>query len=440
MARLNVKAPSSRTHEGAKAKTISAEGQLRRSLMSCLLWEKEFYEDGKDVAARIADLVPRVEPRRAAEMAEEARNRMLLRHAPLLVAREMARHPEHKALVSGVLRNIIQRPDELTEFLAIYWKDGRQPLSAQVKKGLAAAFGKFDEYQLAKYNRKGAVTLRDVLFLSHARAETPEQDALWKRLIAGELAAPDTWEVSLSAKSGLSRKEKWERLLRENRLGALALLRNLRNLHEEQVDAALVEDALAKIRVHKILPFRFVAAARHVPQWEAWIESAMMKSLEGRATLPGRTAVLVDVSGSMDARLSARSDMKRVDAGCGLAILACEIFQDVVFFSFSDQLMPVPKRRGFALRDAILASQPMQGTYLGKAVRDVYLMERGLSRLIVITDEQSHDPVPDPGSRGYLINIGSSQNGVGYGPWIHIDGWSEAVLDYIVKMEDDGGR
>ena len=50
------------THEGAAAKQISAEQQLRRSVMSCLLWEKEFYEDGKDIAARIAALVPRVKP------------------------------------------------------------------------------------------------------------------------------------------------------------------------------------------------------------------------------------------------------------------------------------------------------------------------------------------------------------------------------------------
>jgi hypothetical protein len=33
--------------------------------------------------------------------------------------------------------------DELSEFVAIYWKDGRVPLSGQVKKGLAAAFPKF---------------------------------------------------------------------------------------------------------------------------------------------------------------------------------------------------------------------------------------------------------------------------------------------------------
>ncbi len=94
---------------------------------------------------------------------------------------------------------MIQRADELSEFVAIYWAGGRQPLSAQVKKGLAAAFGKFDEYALAKYDRAGAVRLRDVLFLSHARPVDEAQAALWKRLAENELATPDTWEVALSA-------------------------------------------------------------------------------------------------------------------------------------------------------------------------------------------------------------------------------------------------
>jgi hypothetical protein len=43
-----------------------------------------------------------------------------------------------------------------------------------------------------------------------------------------------------------------------------------------------------------------------------------------------------------------------------------------------------------------------------------------------------------PQSKGYLINVASNKNGVGYGQWIHIDGWSDKVLDYIVKYEDSG--
>ena len=56
-------------------------------------------------------------------------------------------------------------------------------------------------------------------------------------------------------------------------------------------------------------------------------------------------------------------------------------------------------------------------------------------RLIVITDEQSHDKLPAPTAAGYVINVASFKNGVGYGPWMHIDGWSEAVIGYIREFE-----
>src|SRR5947207_2879649 len=138
--------------------------------------------------------------------------------------------------------------------------------SSNLVKGLAAAFTKFDEYQLAKYDRAGAIRLRDVLFLAHAKPKDEAQAALWKRLIAGELATPDTWEVALSASQGEGKREAWERLLRENKLGALALLRNLRNFREAGVDGDLVASALASMKTARVLPFRFIAAARYAPQ------------------------------------------------------------------------------------------------------------------------------------------------------------------------------
>ena len=58
-------------------------------------------------------------------------------------------------------------------------------------------------------------------------------------------------------------------------------------------------------------------------------------------------------------------------------------------------------------------------------------------RLIVITDEQSADRVPDPLGRGYVINVASAKNGVGYGKWVHVDGFSEAVIRYISEIEND---
>ena len=445
--RLNVfkQKPRPRTHEGAPARVITPEQALRRSVLSCMLWEGEFYEDGVQIAGRIQELVPQVGAERVAALAVEARERMKLRHAPLLLVREMARHSTHRALVAETLERVIQRADELSEFVAIYWAGGRQPLSAQVKKGLAAAFGKFDEYALAKYDRAGAVRLRDVLFLSHARPVDEAQAALWKRLAENELATPDTWEVALSATGrgeGDSKRAVWERLLTERKLGALALLRNLRNLRSANVSEELVLSALAELKTDRVLPFRFLAAARNAPQWETALEAAMFRALEGRAgKLAGRTVLLVDVSGSMEAAISHRSEMRRTDAAYGLAILLGEIAEKVTIYTFSEKAVMTPSRRGMALRDALDRSQLHAGTYLGAALKQVEAEVReGWDRLIVITDEQSHDQIPAPRGKGYVINVASNRNGVGYGAWTHIDGWSEAVVEYIAELEAAGSN
>src|SRR5271166_6061148 len=344
MARLNMLKLNfgARTHEGAPARNISTELQLRRSVLACLLWESQFYEDGVEIAGRIAELVPKVAADKVAGLAVEAREKMKLRHAPLLLVREMARHATHRGLVAETLARVIQRADELAEFVAIYWKDGRVPLSGQVKKGLASSFPKFDEYQLAKYDRGGPIKLRDVLFLCHAKPRDQAQAEVWKKLVSGSLTTPDTWEVALS--SGADKREAWERLLREQKLGALALLRNLRNMREAGVDESLVLAALGSMGTARVLPFRFLAAARYAPQWEEPLEQAMLKCVAGQEKLKGKTIVLVDVSGSMTAPLSRRSEMQRTDAAYGLAVLLREIAEKVSVFSFSDDLVDVPAR------------------------------------------------------------------------------------------------
>jgi len=217
-------------------------------------------------------------------------------------------------------------------------------------------------------------------------------------------------------------------------------LRNLRNLRAVNVSEDLVLSALAELKTDRVLPFRFLAAARNAPQWEAALEAAMFRALEGRAgKLAGHTVLLVDVSGSMESANSGRSEMRRTDAAYGLAILLREIAEKVTIYTFSEKAVRVPSRRGMALRDALDQSQLHSGTYLGAALKHIEAEVReGWDRLIVITDEQSHDQVSAPRGKGYVINVASNRNGVGYGAWTHIDGWSEAVVEYIVELEAAG--
>ena len=434
--RTNVatKIPAQYTAEGAQAARITPEQRLRRLSATCMLWEDNFYIDGKTTAELIKDLVAQVSPEFAAAVAYEARSKQNLRHLPLLVVREMARLPLHKRLVALLLPDVIQRADEISEFVSIYWKDKKQPLSAGVKKGLAAAFQKFDEYQLAKYDRNNAsVRLRDVLFLSHAKPKDKVQEALWKRLVDGTMASPETWENQLSA--GADKRETFETLMNGNMLGGLAWLRNLRGMAEAGVDSALINAYADRVNLGRVLPFRFIAAARQAPMFEPAIERAMFRSLQERPKFKGKTVVLVDVSGSMAGKVSGKSDISRLDAAAGVAIVVRELCDDAHVFIFSTQVRQVPARRGFALRDAI--GWAAGGTHLGAAVKA--MNGYGYDQLLVFTDEQSMDPVGAPvGKQAYMINVAANRNGVGYGKWNHIDGWSEAVIDYIQYAEAEG--
>jgi 60 kDa SS-A/Ro ribonucleoprotein len=425
-----------RTHEGAVAQKVDAKREIRRTVLTCLLWEDTFYEKGSDIAKRIAELVARNKPEVVAVLAREAREKMQLRHAPLFLTRELARRKGAGPLVAETLEHVIQRADELGEFVALYWKEKKQPLSAGVKRGLAKAFTKFDAYQLAKYDRESVVKLRDVLFLCHAKPKDEAQAALWKNLVENTLEPPDTWEVALSA--GKDKRENFERLLREGKLGGLAVLRNLRLMLASGVDPKLIRERLDK-GVARALPFRFVTAARHAPKLEDALEKAMIKGIAGFESLAGSTGLVVDVSGSMNYKLSKKGETTRMDAAAGLAILLREKAEDFAIATFSDACIELPPRRGFALRDAIVGSQAHSGTYLKRALTQLQEKRewRELQRLIVITDEQSHDGIlPAWTPRAYVVNVAPYKHGISYGNgWTHIDGWSERIVDYLAAVE-----
>lgn len=474
-----------RTHEGAVAATdLTIEQQLQRTVCSCFLWESEFYESGKAIADRIVELVADAPAPLVTRLAVEARHKMHLRRVPLLLLAALAseRRPAGEVLAPEITRRvlgdaiekIISRPDEITEFLAIYCKlYGIEPnklkgrLANQVKKGLGRAFAKFDAYQLAKYVSPSAesgrpIRARDIMFLTHPKASARHQETVGplfhnlankKAIIAG---GADTWETALisgekgqsSATAKQTKRETFERLIKEGRLGYLALLRNLRGMVEAGVDPEVIRmGILLRKGAENVLPFRYVAAARACPQFEPQLDEALSEAINGLPLLFGQTVVLVDVSRSMfDAKLSEKSDMTRFDAGAALASL---VHGNVRMFSFSDHLVEVPPRRGMAGVDALRGSQPHSGTRLFDAL-DQINREIKYDRIIVVTDEQSHpsgprfrhleqstlDSCPDPvGGRGYMVNVASAQNGVGYGPWVHLDGFSEQIFRFIAEVE-----
>lgn len=437
---------------GAIAAHQDAEGLLRRAVMACLLWEDNFYEDGKLSADNIAELIPQVNPFTVAQIAIATRQEQKLRHTPIFIAREMARHPQHREHLGHVLPQILTRADMLTDFLALYWRDGKQPLAKQVKIGLKDAFERLDAYQLAKYDRKTAVKLRDVMKLVHPNPPNQEMAAIYRLLQNRQpLPAPDTWEVSLSA--GSDKRQTWERLIVEKKLGALAFLRNLRNMEKVGVDRDVVRRGLDELNGRWLLPINYIAAAKYAPRYEKDLESLMLRSLGQLPKLAGKTIFVVDVSGSMSQRVSDKSEYTRLDVACAMAMLAVEICEDVVLYatagsdgSRTHKTAVIPTRHGFGLVDTIKnAARDMGGGGIFTRQCLEYVKEQepnGADRVIVFSDSQDCDHpymrVPAPfGTRNYIVDISAHTRGVNYkGVWdAEVAGWSEHFLNYIQQYE-----
>lgn len=449
---------------GARAAAQPNEALLRRVVMTNLLWEKNAYADGTSIADEIKRLVPLVRADVVAAIAVEARTVQKLRHVPLFIVREMARHASHKHLVSETLATVIRRPDEMGEYLSLYWKDEKRALtgtapkriSAQSKRGLAAAFTKFDEYQLGKYNRAKDITLKNILRLVHPVPKDENQSALWKRLINHQLATPDTWEVGLSAaKTKDDKKAVWERLIKAGKLGASAFLKNLRNMESAGVSRSTIAEGFDNLKSDMLLPLDFLRAAKHAPDWIREIESAMLKCAGAWPKLPGWTIMVVDVSGSMGHALSDKSDFKRYDAALAMAVLGSEMCEHISIYATAGsdntrthKTEKIKALRGFALSDHVNSRIPYLGgggIFTRQCLEYIRSQEKETpDRIIVFSDSQDCDRYnsapPKPfGKKNYIVDVSPHKNGVAYrGIWTaEIAGWSEHFLKFISALESE---
>ena len=447
------------------AKPLSDYESLKRSVMACLLWEDNFYEDGESVADRIARYMGNVTPEQAISVLEEAKFDNKLRHVPLYLMVLMAKRGILKA---DEVSKVITRVDDMTQLLALYQNDSanKHMIPHSIQKGVARAFPKFDEYQLAKYKASNkAMKLRDVIRLAHPKPANTEQSQLWKKVVEGNLATPDTWEVALSkAKDSKEKKDAWVRLLTTktedgyNKLGALALLRNLRNIISLNISDAIIKNSIKSMSAKNLLPFQFVTAQRFAPQFSAELEEKFLESartLKSTTPLKGSTIVLLDVSGSMTDTLSERGSTTRVDVAAGLGAIAREIAEDSIIYKFNTKLELVPSHvKGFSLVDSV--REGYGGTSVIECTNNAIDEFRKThdnkfpDRIIVVTDEQTNSDSDYYGhvlkvtnlpkkSHGYFINVGCYEKGIEYpqsSGWTTISGWSDSVLKYIATVEN----
>jgi hypothetical protein len=355
MSKFNTKSRGTKTTNMAGGEAYSQTPELE--LVSILLTsfvQDQYYRSANDTMDRISELLGKVNPKFAAKAAVYARNEFKMRSITHVLAGELAKYVSGQSWAKNFYRDIARRPDDMTEIVSYYFSNVHNKLPGSLKKGFAKAFNKFDAYQLAKYRQEGKdVSLVDLANLIHPVPvdkngmikiskeaylkslspkrikalgnevdEMPDEVSITslEALTLGLLKSTDTWEArkTKAGQTAKTEKEKkdldaklWYELLSEKKLGAMALVRNLRNILEQSPESIdLVINALENenfIKNSMMLPFRFLAAINELEKVNfdrtneviMALNTALDNSLSNIPVFDGRTLVVLDDSGSM---------------------------------------------------------------------------------------------------------------------------------------------
>lgn len=512
MSRFNTNTQgSSRTtnHEGEVAYKLTPELELYATVCTASLQNK-FYEKSDETLSRIKTLIKKVSPEFVAKLAIYAREQMYLRSIPLVLVIELNKHLSNgkmtNSMIEPLTKRVIQRADEITEILSYYQVANPQnikevngqkkklgKLSKALSRGIAGAFNKFDEYGFAKYNRKTEVKMRDALFLTHAKPKDKEQEALFKKIVEDKLEVPYTWEVELSTASakGKTKTQVWEELIKSEKLGYMALLRNLRNILQADVSKeAIVKVAerlsdKSAVKKSRQLPFRFLSAYKELSntgrsrysygetsepitsQYVGLILDALEDAIKVSAeAVPGfgyDTDVLIasDVSGSMMTPVSPRSKVEMYDIGLTLSMVLqhkCKMVRTGIFGNtFKVKALPKESILANVMKLKSIEGEVGYSTNGYKVIEYLNNNKISVDKVMIFTDcqmwndsgwrsdnstfksEWSKYKKANPKAKLYLFDL----QGYGNTPIsvqeqdVHlIAGWSEKVFGVLSALED----
>lgn len=440
MSRFNVRV-SNRTENlaGGRAFSKDAKSELVFAVLTTFL-EDKYYESGDERIERIVNLIPQVGAEFACKLAVVARQEFNMRSVSHLLIGEISK--VYKGVVKDVIPKIAVRPDDLIEICAYLGK----PLPNQVKKGVALALKNFSEYQLGKYRKEGSQwSLVDLFNLTHPRGV---ENA--KKLIDGTLRADNTWEKEVSA---VADAMTWEKLIAEDKMGYMAILRNLNNLIKYNVSDKTINKVCKiltdpeQVKKSRQLPFRFYTAYTNVSgniKLSDAISEAMDISVGNLESLSGKTLIAVDSSGSMEGE---PIEIASIFAGALIKRSNCEV---ILYDTSIKEFAPSTRTPVVDLADRIQKEAMGGGTETSLVFK---YAEKGLwDRIFILSDNESWS------ESYYGLNVQRAYNNykriTGSDPYIyaidiqgygthdissekvtHLTGWSDKLLQFVSIKE-----
>ena len=462
---------------GHTAYKLDDRTKLVTMTLTTMLGEPKYYGDNTDELIQLAEkLCTDGDGEFVAKLAVWARTRGNLRSVSHALMAVVAFNCSGETFVRPAARAIASvRGDDGTEMLAtykaLYGKKVRWPHALQ--RGIRDALEASKPYAIAKYqsgNRE--MKLRDTLRITHPNASRDDTTKAMGECVAGTLHMPKGWETELSERGNT--KEVWDELIRENRLGIFACLRNLKHMLKVGADVEPVLRRLEDpetIANSRILPFRFYAAYRGLDlaglcttRVARALDAAMGHACQNVEGMGGRTAVLIDVSGSMTQTLSARSKSSCSDVAAVFGAMVAHVADDAWACGFNNTAKRIPMGGMSVLSDASNVPFPRGGTAMDAGFS--LLMNSGFDadRVVVLSDNEVNSCYGtwySYGGNGQLTIqrcLDAYRRKVGHDVWCHaIDlqgygtsqfigpkvnvmaGWSDQTLRFISIAESGFG-
>lgn len=390
--------PTVTSYEGGKLYEKKLDEDWANFLFSCMLSNK-FYESSDKQMERYLELTEKMGAKYGSEFIAKAamfaRNEIGIRSIAQLTA----------ALLSDCqfdgkrrfYKNFCARPDDVAEVFAATDMLNYKRSHAMVR-GFGDYLSSLKPYQIDKYQMKGKqYNLFDCINICHAHSNAIDQ---YK---AGTLEKAGTWEQKLSA-AGDNKETKsaaWKELVLSGSLGYLAAIRNIRNILNECGDDAIVIAALCKLLENekailksKIMPYQIYSAYKALGynvrlDVHVALETAFKIATKNMKPLEGTSAILLDVSSSMDSRVSDNSDITLKECGAvyAMAILLANPQTKIVKFGNRAKTFKYkPNHTIFSSICELVENEDCgYGTDIGPAFN---LLNQHYDRIFIISDMQ----------------------------------------------------
>lgn len=347
-------------------------------------------------------------------------------------------------------------PNEIKDAFAAI--SGNAVLANAMKKGFKAAIENFDTYQLCKY-RKQVIDVTNLVHANPANSKAEviingEKLKVLDAIMKGMTISADTWEVAQSeagqvvakaVKEGKLTKEQadevlaeakadnWENLLKDDKLGMMAALRNIRNImknpRQEVIDmwCELIQDG-EKARAALILPIYFDLAYDVVDnefgnydcanQVRDALQKGYVNSIPNLTRIfTGKTLVVVDRSGSMDSDVTVNgkrgnswSATRPTSACCykaGLiAATVCKASNaDVVKFGSTAEFFPYNKNVNVFSLARQIGTASCDSTNPAAVFDLIRRQKKAYDRIVFISDNEVNGRLTSSAYKDYIHDV-----------------------------------